>query len=56
MLLGIPESDQDDVRNHTDNNLRTQPGRPMQVRQDNVASGEMFVEYVEWRASTRLTT
>src|SRR5688572_68563 len=50
MLLGIPESDQVAVRNKTDANLRTEPGKPMQVKQENVASGDMFADYVEWRA------
>ena len=50
MLLGIPEEDQVAVRNRTDANLRTQPGEPMQVKEENVASGDMFSDYVEWRA------
>ena len=50
MLLGIPEQDQVVVRNKTDNNLRTVPGKPMEVQEDKVASGELFVEYIEWRA------
>ncbi len=50
MLLGIPEQDQVAVRDKTDANLRTVPGQPMQVKQDNVASGDMFADYVEWRA------
>jgi cytochrome P450 len=51
MLLGIPEQDQVAVRNKTDANLRTEPGRPMDVKEDEVANGDMFSEYVEWRAS-----
>lgn len=50
MLLGIPEEDQIAVRNKTDDNLRTVPGQPMQVREESVASGELFVDYIEWRA------
>src|SRR5215207_2504551 len=50
MLLGIPEQDQVAVRNKTDDNLRTVPGKPMQVKQENVASGDMFADYIEWRA------
>src|SRR6478736_3744416 len=50
MLLGIPESDQVAVRNHTDANLRTVPGQPMAVKQENVASGDMFADYIDWRA------
>jgi cytochrome P450 len=51
MLLGIPEQDQVSVRNKTDANLRTEPGMPMDVRQDEVANGDMFAEYVQWRAT-----
>lgn len=50
MLLGIPEQDQVAVRNKTDDNLRTKPGEPMEVKQDSIASGAMFEEYIDWRA------
>jgi cytochrome P450 len=50
MLLGIPEQDQVAVRNKTDDNLRTVPGQPMQVKEENVANGDMFAEYIAWRA------
>ncbi|HEU5083654.1 MAG TPA: cytochrome P450 [Acidimicrobiales bacterium] len=50
MLLGIPEEDQIAVRNKTDANLRTEPGQPMAVKQDEVASGAMFADYIDWRA------
>jgi cytochrome P450 len=49
MLLGIPESDQEAVRDHTDRNLRTKPGEPQKVREDFV-DGTMFAEYLDWRA------
>jgi cytochrome P450 len=50
MLLGIPEQDQVAVRNKTDHNLRTVPGQPMQIQEDKVASGELFEDYIDWRA------
>ena len=50
MLLGIPEQDQVAVRNRTDANLRTVPGQPMAVSEENVARGDHFAEYIEWRA------
>ena len=40
MLLGIPEEDQVAVRNRTDANLRTVPGQPMAVTEENVARGD----------------
>jgi cytochrome P450 len=51
MLLGIPEQDQVAVRDRTDANLRTEPGQPMAVKQEHVANGDIFAEYIEWRAA-----
>lgn len=50
MLLGIPEADQVAVRDKTDADLRTRPGQPMKVREGTVANGEMFADYIDWRA------
>jgi cytochrome P450 len=50
MLLGIPEQDQVAVRNKTDENLRTVPGKPMVVLEGKVTNPEMFADYIEWRA------
>jgi cytochrome P450 len=50
MLLGIPEQDQEAVRDKTDKNLRTEPGKPMNIKKEEVASGAMFEEYIDWRA------
>jgi cytochrome P450 len=50
MLLGIPVDDQEAIRQHSDDTLRTKPGEPMVVTQDNIANGEMFGDYIEWRA------
>jgi len=47
MLLGIPEEDQEAVRDAVDAHLRTEAGKPMQ--RTNI-SGEMFAEYIDWRA------
>jgi cytochrome P450 len=49
MLLGIPESDQEAVRDHVDASLRTKEGEPMQVS-ENFVTGAMFADYVDWRA------
>ncbi|HYF45910.1 MAG TPA: cytochrome P450, partial [Acidimicrobiales bacterium] len=48
MLLGIPEADQEAVRDHTDANLRTKPGQPMEPGTD--FANEAFAEYFDWRA------
>ena len=50
MLLGIPESDQIAVRDKADAILRTDAGRPLEIRRDAIANGEIFAEYIEWRA------
>jgi cytochrome P450 len=50
MLLGIPESDQPAVRHKADATLRTETGKPMEVRQTAIADGSMFAEYIDWRA------
>lgn len=50
MLLGIPEQDQVAIRDKTDATLRTVPGQPMAVKEQEVANGDMFADYVEWRA------
>ena len=49
MLLGIPESDQEAVRDNANNNLRTEEGKPMEVT-ENVVTGELFADYIDWRA------
>lgn len=49
MLLGIPEQDQEAVRDKTDDNLRTEPGKPMEIAEEDVASGAMFEDYIDWR-------
>ncbi len=50
MLLGIPEEDQEAVRDHVDANLHTEAGQPMRTRASDVFSGEMFATYIDWRA------
>ena len=49
MLLGIPETDQEAVRDHVDATLRTKEGKPMKVK-ENFVTGAIFADYVEWRA------
>ncbi len=49
MLLGIPEGDQEAIRDQMDANLRTDEGEPMKVTEDFV-TGAQFADYVDWRA------
>ena len=50
MLLGIPESDQEAVRDHTDANLRTKEGEPMEISNETFVTGALFADYIDWRA------
>ncbi len=49
MLLGIPESDQEAVRERATGSMRTEPGQPMQV-EEGFGDAAMFDEYINWRA------
>jgi cytochrome P450 len=47
-LLGIPESDQEAIRDRLDQGLRLEAGEaPQQVQ---AGEGELFAEYIDWRA------
>jgi cytochrome P450 len=48
MLLGIPEQDQEAVRDHFEETMRTKPGEAPEV-DDGSLAGEMFADYVDWR-------
>src|SRR5579871_2932669 len=47
-LLGIPERDQEAIRDQVDANLRTEAGQPMR-NSDAFATGDLFTEYIDWR-------
>jgi cytochrome P450 len=50
-LLGIPEQDQEAIRNHSDTNITLADGRPGEVDPDLFAKTiAMFADYVDWRA------
>ena len=49
MLLGIPEEDQEDVRQRGDDRLRTEAGKPMQHDQADIGDG--FGAYIDWRVA-----
>jgi cytochrome P450 len=48
MLLGIPEADQEAVRDRSDANLRTEAGKPMD-HSGGLSHGDMFSDYIDWR-------
>ena len=50
MLLGIPEDDQEAVRDRANDQLRTEAGKPMKAAGQGMVTGEHFAAYIDWRA------
>ncbi|RSN69238.1 MULTISPECIES: cytochrome P450 [Actinomadura] len=50
MLLGIPEADQEAIRDSADASLRTEAGGQMDLQDMAIMSSELFRDYIEWRA------
>src|SRR5215831_5975478 len=50
MLLGIPEADQQKVRERADAKLRTEPGKQMKVSRSALMDSDLFADYIDWRA------
>ncbi len=49
MLLGIPETDQEAIRDFADENLRTQDGGQMDIKGGAIFSSELVADYIDWR-------
>jgi cytochrome P450 len=49
MLLGIPEADQESIRDYADANLRTEAGKPMEVSEEGFLTAGVFADYIDWR-------
>jgi cytochrome P450 len=49
MLLGIPEEDQEAVRDRSDANLRTEAGQPMRYSEGGLMTAAGFEAYIDWR-------
>ena len=49
-LLGIPEDDQEYIRDRGNAQLRTEAGKPMDAAQHGLSVGEQFEAYIDWRA------
>jgi len=50
-LLGIPEDDQEMIRDHANAQLRTEAGKPMKHEDGGaMVLGEVFATYIDWRA------
>ena len=48
MLLGIPEADQEAIRDRSNATMRTEVGKPMDHTKG-FDPGEVFAQYIEWR-------
>lgn len=49
MLLGVPESDQEEARDRADAKLRTDPGKPMDMSGMTIGQEGFFEDYIDWR-------
>src|SRR4029078_12770864 len=49
-LLGIPEGDQEMIRDHANAQMRTEAGKPMKQSEDGFVTGQVFEAYIDWRA------
>jgi cytochrome P450 len=50
MLLGIPEDDQEVIRDRSNANMRTEAGKPMSMASEGFDDGSIFAAYIDWRA------
>jgi cytochrome P450 len=48
-LLGIPEDDQEYIRDRANAQLRTEAGKPMKAVDRGLSVGEQFEAYIDWR-------
>lgn len=50
MLVGIPDADQASVRAQAHRVLRNKPGEPLPVKKHHYFDGDLFADYLAWRA------
>ena len=48
-LLGIPEDDQEMIRDHGNDQMRTEAGKPMKAAKEGLIDGSLFETYIDWR-------
>lgn len=48
-LIGIPEGDQEMIREHVTSQMKTEAGKPMKAAEEGLVSGDIFADYVAWR-------
>ncbi|MGW0173686.1 cytochrome P450 [Rhodococcus sp. NPDC003322] len=50
LLLGIPEEDQEAIRDYANDQMRTEEGGQMKAASEGMVSGDIFGAYIDWRA------
>ena len=48
-LLGIPEEGQEMIRDHGNDQMRTEAGKPMKAAKEGLIDGSLFETYIDWR-------
>lgn len=48
-LIGIPESDEQAVRDYVTEQMKTEAGQPMKAAEEGLVSGDIFADYIDWR-------
>jgi cytochrome P450 len=48
-LIGIPEGDQEMIREHVTAQMKTEAGKPMKAAEEGLVSGDIFADYIDWR-------
>ncbi|CAJ1503361.1 cytochrome P450 [[Mycobacterium] kokjensenii] len=49
MLVGIPEADQEVIRDRSNDSMRTEAGKPMTIASEGFDDGSIFADYLDWR-------
>jgi len=50
VLLGIPEEHQEAVRDYAIKQVQTDEGKPTRAASDDIEIGQIFADYIDWRA------
>ncbi len=51
LLLGIPEGDLESIRDRSNNNMKTESGKPMKLSTRGIQQlGAAYADYIDWRA------
>ena len=48
-LIGIPEGDQEMIREYVTAQMKTEAGKPMKAAEEGLVGGDIFADYIDWR-------